>query len=88
MNLIIKQFIKFCEKKEIQLLSEDIAYISKWISKIPMTESKGVLSGYYREWCEGMDLEDKMVKKQGVGRRLANKWMEKECLSILLGLSR
>lgn len=88
MNLIIKQFIKFCEKKEIHLLSEDIAYISKWISKIPMTESKGVLSGYYREWCKGIGTEENVVKKQGVGRRLANKWMEKECISILRGLSR
>lgn len=82
MNPLIPQFVKFCKKANIDLMDEDVAYINRWISYVPPGEVKGVLSAYLLEWRKGMSDELEPLKKQGSGRRRANIFLQKECISI------
>jgi hypothetical protein len=77
---IVSEFVRFCDKNNIKLLSEDIAYISRWMTLADRIESRAILRDYLLEWRKGMSDELNPSKKMNSGRLRANTWLRGRCL--------
>jgi hypothetical protein len=76
-------FLKYCEQKDIKLLSGDIAYIKSILLILPSYLHRSVLRGYIDIWVESIGQCNNEAKKMNFGRRNANLWLGDEAERLL-----
>jgi hypothetical protein len=68
-------FKPYCERIGLELLPDDLRFIAKYLSYIPMDRRKIVMKQYCEEWKQGMSDEKSQVAKTNSGRRRANSYL-------------
>jgi len=65
-------FNEHCAALGIELLKDDVIFIKRMLKTIHSSKHKAILNQYVALWLTGMVEEQSSIKKQGVGRRMAN----------------
>jgi len=66
-------FSEHCATNGIELLRDDVIFIKRMLKTIHSSQHKAILLEYVALWLAGMAKEQSSIKKQGVGRRMANR---------------
>lgn len=73
-----QSFQDFAKLKGIQLLKDDIKFIRKCLPCIPYQKRRLVLEKYADTWLQGMNTCDNVIRKDNVGRFLANSFLREQ----------
>ena len=65
-------FNEHCATNGVELLKDDVTFIKRMLKTIHGSRHKAILTQYVALWLTGMAEEQSSIKKQGVGRRMAN----------------
>ena len=71
-------FKDYCLANNIQLLRDDIKFISKILIKIPNNEHRSVLKEYTDLWLHSLKKTEKSSQNQNLARKTANTWLMEE----------
>lgn len=71
----LKSFRAYCNRLEIDLLTDDYRFIDKMLNIFPVSDFKAILDAYSKEWLLGMAKSESHSLEQGMGRKRANLWL-------------
>jgi len=71
----LESFKRHCVEQGYDLLPDDYRFIDLMLNDFDPSAFKSILTGYSREWCEGIGKERSCILAQGRGRRRANMWL-------------